>query len=52
MIAGTILIGTGSVLLRPYGRYALVLNVETGATPARVEVQASPDGVAWSPLQR
>jgi len=30
----------------------LVLNLETGETLARVEVQASPDGVAWSPVQR
>lgn len=30
----------------------LVLNLETGATLARVEVQSSPDGVAWSPVQR
>jgi YVTN family beta-propeller protein len=30
----------------------LVLNLETGETVARVEVQSSPDGVAWSPVQR
>jgi YVTN family beta-propeller protein len=30
----------------------LVLNLETGATLARVEVRSSPDGVAWSPVQR
>jgi YVTN family beta-propeller protein len=30
----------------------LVINLETGETLARVEVQSSPDGVAWSPLQR
>jgi YVTN family beta-propeller protein len=30
----------------------LVLNLETGATLARIEVQSSPDGVAWSPVQR
>ena len=30
----------------------LVVNVETGKTLARVEVQESPDGVGWSPLQR
>jgi DNA-binding beta-propeller fold protein YncE len=30
----------------------LVVNLETGETLARVEVQSSPDGVAWSPLQR
>jgi YVTN family beta-propeller protein len=30
----------------------LVLNIETGENLARVEVQKSPDGVAWSPLQR
>jgi YVTN family beta-propeller protein len=30
----------------------LVVNLESGETLARVEVQASPDGVAWSPLQR
>jgi len=30
----------------------LVLNIETGETLARVAVQASPDGVAWSPAQR
>ena len=30
----------------------LVLNLETGETLARVEVQTSPDGVAWSPVQR
>jgi YVTN family beta-propeller protein len=30
----------------------LLLNIETGETLARVEVQASPDGVAWSPVQR
>jgi YVTN family beta-propeller protein len=30
----------------------LVLNIETGATLARVEVQSSPDGVAWSPVSR
>ena len=30
----------------------LLLNIETGETLARVEVQASPDGVAWSPVKR
>ena len=30
----------------------LVLNLETGQTLARVAVQSSPDGVAWSPVQR
>ena len=30
----------------------LVLNLKTGETLARVEVQSSPDGVAYSPLQR
>ena len=30
----------------------LVLNLETGETLGRVEVQESPDGVAYSPLQR
>ena len=30
----------------------LVVNLETGQTLARVEVQSSPDGVAWSPVQR
>jgi len=30
----------------------LVLNLETGKTLARVEVQQSPDGVAWSPVHR
>ena len=30
----------------------LLLNIESGETLARVEVQASPDGVAWSPAQR
>jgi len=30
----------------------LVVNLETGETLARVEVQSSPDGVAWSPVQR
>jgi len=30
----------------------LVLNLETGKTLARVEVQESPDGVAWSPAHR
>jgi len=30
----------------------LVVNLETGQTLARVAVQSSPDGVAWSPLQR
>jgi DNA-binding beta-propeller fold protein YncE len=30
----------------------LVVNLETGATLARVEAQSSPDGVAWSPVQR
>jgi DNA-binding beta-propeller fold protein YncE len=30
----------------------LLLNIETGETLARVEVQESPDGVAWSPVQR
>jgi len=30
----------------------LVINLETGETLARVEVQSSPDGLAWSPVQR
>jgi YVTN family beta-propeller protein len=30
----------------------LVLNIETGETLHRIEVQSSPDGVAWSPMQR
>lgn len=30
----------------------VVLNLETGETLARVEVQSSPDGVAYSPIQR
>jgi YVTN family beta-propeller protein len=30
----------------------LVLNLETGENLARVEVQSSPDGVSYSPLQR
>lgn len=30
----------------------LVVNLETGETLERVEVQASPDGVAYSPVQR
>ena len=30
----------------------LVINLETGETLARVEVQSSPDGVAYSPVQR
>jgi YVTN family beta-propeller protein len=30
----------------------LVLDLETGATLARVEVQSSPDGVTYSPIQR
>lgn len=30
----------------------LVLNLETGETLGRVEVQSSPDGVAYSPVQR
>jgi YVTN family beta-propeller protein len=30
----------------------LVLNIETGETLGRVEVQSSPDGVSWSPVQR
>jgi YVTN family beta-propeller protein len=30
----------------------LVLNIETGETLARVEVQSSPDGVTWSPIKR
>jgi YVTN family beta-propeller protein len=30
----------------------LLVNIETGQTLARVEVQSSPDGVAWSPVQR
>ena len=30
----------------------LLVNLETGETLARVEVQSSPDGVAWSPAQR
>jgi DNA-binding beta-propeller fold protein YncE len=30
----------------------LVVNIVTGETLARVEVQESPDGVSWSPVQR
>jgi len=30
----------------------LIINLETGETLHRVEVQSSPDGVAWSPVQR
>jgi hypothetical protein len=30
----------------------LVLDLESGQTLGRVEVQASPDGVAYSPVQR
>ena len=30
----------------------LVLDLTTGQTLARVEVQNSPDGVTWSPVQR
>jgi len=30
----------------------LVINLESGETLGRVEVQSSPDGVAWSPIQR
>jgi DNA-binding beta-propeller fold protein YncE len=30
----------------------LVVNLETGETLARVQVQSSPDGVAWSPVAR
>ena len=30
----------------------LVVNIETGETLGRVEVQSSPDGVAYSPVQR
>lgn len=30
----------------------LVVNIESGETLARVAVQESPDGVAWSPVQR
>ena len=30
----------------------LVINLETGDTLARVDVQSSPDGVGYSPLQR
>jgi DNA-binding beta-propeller fold protein YncE len=30
----------------------LVVNLDSGETLARVEVQSSPDGVAWSPVQR
>ena len=30
----------------------LVLNLETGETVGRVEVESSPDGVGYSPLQR
>ena len=30
----------------------LLVNLETGETLARVEVQSSPDGVAYSPVQR
>jgi YVTN family beta-propeller protein len=30
----------------------LILNIESGETLARVAVQSSPDGVAWTPLSR
>jgi hypothetical protein len=30
----------------------LVLDLETGRTLARVQVQNSPDGVTYSPIQR
>ena len=30
----------------------LLINLETGETLGRVEVQSSPDGVAYSPIQR
>ncbi|MCW8871665.1 YncE family protein [Pseudomonadota bacterium] len=30
----------------------LVVNLDSGETLARVQVQSSPDGVAWSPVQR
>jgi hypothetical protein len=30
----------------------LLINLETGETLGRVEVQSSPDGVSYSPLQR
>jgi hypothetical protein len=30
----------------------LVLDLVAGTTLARVEVQSSPDGVTWSPIQR
>jgi len=30
----------------------LVINLQTGETLGRVEVQSSPDGIAWSPVQR
>ena len=30
----------------------LVVNLETGETLGRVEVQESPDGISWSPIQR
>ncbi len=53
---------TAGVFPHPGGRYAsvtvrnddsmLVLDLEEGATVARVPVQRSPDGVCWSPAQR
>lgn len=53
---------TTGVFPHPSGRWAfvtvrnddamLVLDLESGATLARVAVQSSPDGVCWSPVQR
>ena len=53
---------TAGVIPHPDNRHAfvtvrndnsmLVVNLETGETLARVEVQSSPDGVAYSPVQR
>jgi YVTN family beta-propeller protein len=53
---------TAGVFPHPDGRFAfvtvrnddsvLVLDLETGATLARIAVQSSPDGVSWSPVGR
>jgi YVTN family beta-propeller protein len=53
---------TAGVIAHPDNRHAfvtvrndnsmLVLDLVTGETLARVEVQNSPDGVAYSPVQR
>lgn len=53
---------TAGVFPHPSGRFAfvtvrndssmLVLDLESGTTLARVQVQQSPDGVSWSPVTR